>query len=66
MRKAKIYRVYKPGANIHCIEADKMKVAQDHIVFTDESEAVLAIIATAPGLVVIDQQSERGAAGLPR
>ena len=41
-------------------------VAQDHILFTDESEWVLAVVDTLPGLVVVDQESERGTAGFPR
>jgi hypothetical protein len=66
MQKTKIYHVYKPGANSHYIEADKMKVTEHHILFTDKSEGVPAIVATLPGLVVIDQQSERGIGGFPR
>jgi hypothetical protein len=66
MQKTKIYHVYKPGATSHYIEADNIKLAEDHILFTDTSEAVLAVVATSPSLVVIDQQSERGAAGFPR
>lgn len=66
MQKTKIYHVYKPGANSHYIEADKIRVAEDHILFTDKSDGVLAVVATLPGLVVVDQESERGTAGFPR
>jgi hypothetical protein len=62
----KVFRVYKPGANAHYIEANKVKLGDEHIVFTDESDEVLAVVATLPGLVVVDQQNERGTAGFPR
>ena len=55
----------KPGSTSHYIEADKIKVAQDHILFTDESGG-LTVVDTLPGLIVIDQESERGTAAFPR
>jgi hypothetical protein len=66
MQKTKIYHVYKPGTTAHYIEADRIKLAKDHILFSNTSEGVLGVVATSPGLVIIDQQSERGAAGFPR
>jgi hypothetical protein len=62
----KVFRVYTPGVNARYIEAYKVNLGDEHIVFTDDSDGVLAVVATLPGLVVVDQENERGTAGFQR